>query len=61
MSDDEPEYSREENLNSSESEGVKYFSHKTKKRSRKTSIRKSPIESKESNINDILEKVLINL
>ena len=61
VSDKETEYSQEENLNQSEGEGVKYLSKKTKKRSRKTSLRKSPVYSKESNINDILAKVLINL
>ena len=61
VSDKETEYSQEENLNQSEGEGVKYLSKKTKKRSRKTSLRKSPVDSKESNINDILAKVLIYL
>ena len=60
MSDEETEYSQEENINPSDDEGVKYFSTKTKKRSRKTSLRKSPEDSNESNINDILAKVLIN-
>ena len=61
MSDEETGSPHEENLNSSEGEGVKYFSNETKKRSRKTSLRKSPIDSKENNINDILAKVLIDL
>ena len=61
MSDEETGSPHEENLNSSEDEGVKYFSKKTKKRSRRTSLRKSPIDSKENNINDILAKVLIDL
>ena len=61
MSDEETEYSQEENINPSDDEGVKYFSTKTKKRSRKTSLRKSPEDSNESNINDILAKVLIYL
>ena len=61
MSDEETENSQEENINPSDDEGVKYFLTKTKKRSRKTSLRKSPEDSKESNINDILAKVLIYL